>query len=84
MLLKIDEMRNYLLDEIKYDDILSEKYKNVCRCLNYLEQFFVFDSAVSDCVSISTFFSLVAVLVGIVSPAAGLKFCAIFAGFKKI
>ena len=40
--------------------------------LNYFEHFLVFISAVSGCLSISAFASLVAVLVGITSPAIGL------------
>ena len=28
---KIDETRNYHLDEIKYNDLMSEKYKKTCK-----------------------------------------------------
>ena len=28
---KIDETRNYLLDEIKHNDLMSEKYKKTCK-----------------------------------------------------
>ena len=49
ILKKIYETKSYLLDEIKHNDLMSEKHKNVCRSL--LFSFFV--SAVSDCVSIS-------------------------------
>ena len=63
-LTKIDETRNYLLEEIKHNDLISEKHNNVCRALNYFEYFFVFISAVSSCASISAFTSLVDVLVG--------------------
>ena len=31
---KIDETKNYLLDEIKHDDLMSEKYKETCKYLN--------------------------------------------------
>ena len=34
---KIDETRNYLLDEIKHNDLMSEKYKKTCKYLNYVE-----------------------------------------------
>ena len=30
-LTEIDEIRNYLLDEIKHKDLLSEKYKKTCK-----------------------------------------------------
>ena len=32
---KIDETRNYLLEEIKHN-LMSEKYKKTCKYLNYL------------------------------------------------
>ena len=32
---KIVETRNYLLDETKNNDLMSEKYKNACKYLNY-------------------------------------------------
>ena len=34
---KIDETRNYLLDERKQNDLMSEKHKNTCKYLNYVE-----------------------------------------------
>ena len=43
---KIDETRNHLLEEIKDNDLMSEKQKKVCRTLNYLKYFPVFISAV--------------------------------------
>ena len=55
----------------------------MCRSLNYFENFLVSVSAVSDCVSISAFTSLVGVFVGIANFAVGLKICVITAGIKK-
>ena len=69
-----------LLEEIKHNNLMSEKYKKVCRYLNYVEQFLVFISAASGCVSISVFTSLVAVPVGIVSSAVGSKAFALTGG----
>ena len=34
---KLDETRSYLLDEIKHNDLMSEKYKKTCKYLNYVE-----------------------------------------------
>ena len=51
--------------------------------MNYFEHFLVFVSAVSGCVSISAFASLVGVPISIASSAVGLKMCAITAGIKK-
>ena len=36
---KIDQTRNYILEELKYDESLNEKHKKVCRALNYFELF---------------------------------------------
>ena len=51
--------------------------------LNYFEQFLVFVSVVSGCVSISPFPSLVDVPVHIASSAVGINICAITTGIKK-
>ena len=56
---------------------MSGKHNKVCSALNYFQPFFVFVSAFSGYVSISVFASLVGIPVGIVSPAIGLKVCAL-------
>ena len=33
---KIDETTNYLLDELKDNDLTSEKYKKTCKYLSYV------------------------------------------------
>ena len=33
---KIDETRNYLLDEINHNSLMSEKYNKTCKYLNYI------------------------------------------------
>ena len=33
---KIDETRNYLLEETKHNDLVNEKYKNTFKYLNYV------------------------------------------------
>ena len=38
---KIDEARNYLLDEIKYNDLMSEKHKKKCKNLNYVDHLLI-------------------------------------------
>ena len=52
----------------------------VWEVLNYIN---IHLSAVTGCVSISAFASLVGIPVGIVGSAAGLKICAITAEIKK-
>ena len=38
---KTDETRNYLLDEIKHNDLMIEKYKKTCKYLNYFEHLLI-------------------------------------------
>ena len=83
ILRKIDETRNYLLEEIKHNDLMSEKYKKTCKYLNYVENLLILVSTVTGYASISEFTSLVRVSVGITSSAVGLKICGITAGIKK-
>ena len=44
---EIDETRNYLLDEIKHNDLMSEKYKKTCKYLNYVEHLLILFSTVT-------------------------------------
>ena len=54
---------------------MSEKHKQVRKALNYFEHFFIFISAVSGCVSISEFASLIGVPDGITSSEKDQKLC---------
>ena len=36
----IDETRNYLIEEINRNEVMSGKHKKVCRTLNYIEHLF--------------------------------------------
>ena len=38
---KIDETSNYLLNKIKHSDLMSEKYKNTCKYLNYVQNLLI-------------------------------------------
>ena len=80
---KIDETRDYLLEEVKHNDLVSEEYKKICNCLNYVENFLISVSTVTGCFSISAFASLVTVLVAITSFAVGIKIYEITEGIKK-
>ena len=79
----IDETRNYLIEEIKQNELMSRKHKKVCTTLNYIEHFLILASTITGCVSISAFASLIGIPIGITSSAIGLKICAITAGIKK-
>ena len=74
---QIDETRNLeLLDEIKHNDLMSEKYKKKCKYLNYFEHLLVLVSAVTGCDSISA----VSIPAGITSSAIGINICPITVG----
>ena len=79
----IDETRNYLIEEINRNELMSKKHKKVCTTLNYIEHFLILGSTITGCVSISAFASLVGIPIGITSSATGLKICVITAGIKK-
>ena len=70
---KIDEIRNYLIEEINRNELMSKKHENVCRVLNYIDHLLIAICAITGCVSISAFASLVGIPIGITSSAIGLK-----------
>ena len=82
-LTKIDETRYYFLEEIKHNDLMSEKYKKTCKKLNYVEHLLILVSTLTGCVSISEFASIVCVPVGITSSAIGIKISVVTAKIKK-
>ena len=38
---KIDEARNYFIEEINQNELMSKKHRKVCRVLNYIEHLFI-------------------------------------------
>ena len=56
---KIDETKNYLLEDKTNNELMSEKYKKRCKYINYVEHLFILVSTVTGCVYISAFVSLV-------------------------
>ena len=81
---KLEETRNYFIEEINLNDLLSKKCKNVCRPLNYTKHLLNLAFAVTGCFSISAFASLVVVLKGIKSFALGVKIYPITAELKSL
>ena len=79
----IDETRNYLIEEISQDELKSKKHRNICTAQNYIDHFLVLASAITGCVSLFAFASLVGIPVGITSSAFWLKIFPITAGIKK-
>ena len=62
---KIKQINNYFIKEIGQNELLSPKYKQVCLTLDYIEQFLTLILAVSICISISAFASLIDISKGI-------------------
>ena len=80
---EIDETRNYFIDEVKHNDLMSGKYKKSCKYLKYAEHLLILASAITGCISISAFASLDAIPVVITSSVVGIKVLAVTAGIKK-
>ena len=70
---KIDERRNYFIQEIKQNDLISKKHKKVCTILNYTKHLLILASTVTGCVSISAIAFLVGIIVDIASIIATIK-----------
>ena len=63
---------------------MSIKHKKICTILKYIEHFLILASAITECISISAFASLLRIDIGIKNSALGLKGCAIIAEIKSI
>ena len=79
----VDEIRNYIVEDVERNELTSKKHKKVCGVLNYIEHFLILASTVTGCISISDFASLVGIPIGIPSSAMELKICVITAAIKK-
>ena len=74
MVLKnINETRNYLLDEIKQDELMNKNHKKVWTTLNYIKQILILAYKITGCISISVFPSLLVVPMKFTSSAIELK-----------
>ena len=62
---------------------MSKKHKKICTAFTYIEHLLILTSAVTGCVSISAFTSLVGIVICIRSSAVGLKIYVITVGIKK-
>ena len=49
----IDKTRNYFLEEIEQNGLMSKKHIKVCATLNYIEHFLILVSAITRRISIS-------------------------------
>ena len=47
-----DKIKNYFLEEIEQNELISRTHKKVCTTLNYTEHFLILASAFTGCISI--------------------------------
>ena len=57
----VDETKNYFVEEIEQNELMSKKHKKVCATLNYIEHTLILASIVT--VSISALASLFGILI---------------------
>ena len=50
---KVDEIRNYLIEEVNQNKLMSKTHKKFSRALNYIDHSLIAISAIIGCVSIS-------------------------------
>ena len=63
----INKARHYFVEEINQNELMSNKHKNVCTTLNYIEHVLILASAVTRCILISAFAFLLDIPIGITS-----------------
>ena len=79
----INETKNYFLEKIIQNELISKKHKKVCTILNYIQHFLILASTITGCISSFAFTFLLGIPSGITSSAIGLKICVITSGIKK-
>ena len=68
----IDETRNYFLEEVKQNELMSKKDKKVCTTLNDIGHFLILAFTITGCILISAFASLIAIPI---PPLIAIEFC---------
>ena len=76
-------MRNYLIEEINQNELISEKHKMICTTLNYIEHFLVVASTITGYVSISAFASLIGITMQNESSVIKINICTKTPGIIK-
>ena len=82
-LAEVDQTRNYFIEEIKQNDLISKTHKKICKILDYIKHLLILACTVTGCVSISGFASLVCIPVGVASFVITIKTSIITALIKK-
>ena len=80
----IKEIRNHFIQEIDQNELLGNKNKKLFTTLNYIQHFLTLAFAVTICIYISAFASLIDIFKGTMSSKIGLNICTILQGLKSI
>ena len=70
------------LKKFHQSELIKKKHKKVSTTLNYIDHFLILVSAFTACIPISSFVSLLGILIVITSSGMELKICATSAGIK--
>ena len=79
----IGEIKNYFIEEINPNDLMSKMHKKGCEDVNCFKRLLILASAITGCVSISAPVSSVGTPRASASSAVGLKICVLTARIKK-
>ena len=77
---KIDETRNYFIEEINQNEFMSQKYEKVS---DYIDHLLILISTVIGYIVISAFPSSVGIPIGFTRSAVGLEICVIITGINN-
>ena len=75
----IEKTRNYFVEKIEQNELMSNKDRKGCITLNYIEHFLILSSTVTGCISNSAFACLIGNPFEITRSATGFKTCTIMA-----
>ena len=73
-----DKIRNYLVEKINHNELISKKHRKTCSTLNFIEHLLIL--ALLDVFPFSDFTSWFSVSLGIRTSAAELKICVVTTG----
>ena len=79
----IDKTRNYFLEEIQQNEMISKQHNKVSTTLKYIEHFLILVSTITGYISISAFAPFLGISIAFIGSARGLNICALGSGIKK-
>ena len=69
----LEKTRNYFVEKMEQNELMSNKHRKGCITLNYIEHFLILSSTVTGCISNNAFASLIDNPFGITRSTTGLK-----------